>query len=135
MNIKKTSGFTLIELMIVLVIISVILAYAIPNYRLYVLKTKRTEAKNALLLTASLQERFYANNNRYGTAVELKLATTYPAPTAANELNYTISLSVSTNTTYTISAVAYGLQAQDTDCLTFTLDHLGTKTPAASDCW
>lgn len=134
---KKNKGFTLIELMIVLVIISVIMAYAIPSYRDYVLRSKRSEAHNALVNIASLQERYYANNNRYGTSAELNLATGYPAPTAANDLNYTISM-VSTNTTYTITAVAAAVNGQDQDdaaCLTYTVNNIGTRTPANTDCW
>ena len=135
MNKRHNTGFTLIELLIVLVIISVILGYAIPSYRDYVMRAKRSEAHNALLLIASLQERNYANLNRYASATDLNLSTAYPAPTVANKLNYTISLSVATATTYTIQAVAFGGQTKDTGCTTFTLDHLGTKTPATGDCW
>lgn len=132
---KNNAGFTLIELMTVVVIISIVLAFAIPNYRDYIMRAKRSEAHNALLLIASLQERNYANLNKYGSATDLNLSTAYPAPTAANKLNYTISLSVSTDTTYTIQAVAFGGQTKDTGCTTFTLDHLGAKTPTTGDCW
>lgn len=133
MKMKKNTGFTLIELMIVLVIISVILGYAIPSYRDYVMRAKRSEAHNALLQIAASQERNYANLNKYGSDTDLSLSAIYPAPTSANKLNYTISMA-SSDTTYTITAVAYGGQAKDTGCTTFTLDHLGAKTPAG-DCW
>lgn len=134
MKIKKQTGFTLIELMVVLVIISIIMAYAVPSYRQYVLRAKRSEALNALLLTASLQEKYYANNNTYGTDANLNLATTYPAPTVANKRAYTISM-VNTATSYTIKAVAYGGQTEDTGCTEFTIDHLGTKKPVSGKCW
>lgn len=134
---KNIRGFTLIEMMIVLVVISIVLAYAIPSYRNYVLRSKRTEAHNALVNIASLQERFYANNNRYGTSAELGLAASYPAPTAANDLNYTISMA-NTNTSYTITAVAAAVNGQNQDvaaCLTYTINNIGTRTPANQDCW
>jgi type IV pilus assembly protein PilE len=133
---KKQLGFTLIELMIVVVIISIIMAYIIPNYREYVLKSRRTEANNSLIAMAAIQERFYANNNRYGTAAEVNMATLYPAPTDANGLFYTISME-STDTSYTITSTASGRKRQneDTPCLVMTLDNLGQKTPTGDECW
>ena len=130
---KNQTAFTLIELLIVIVIISAIMAYAIPSYRDYVLRANRTEAKNALNAMAGIQERFYANNNKYGTAAEVNLSSLYPAPTAANGLKYSISM-VSTDTSYTITADASGTQQKDTSCPKFTVDNLGQRTPA-SDCW
>jgi type IV pilus assembly protein PilE len=134
MKLKKNTGFTLIELMIVILIISIIMAFAVPSYRDYVLKAKRSEAHTALLQIASLQERNYANLNKYGSDDDLGLGTSHPAPTTANKLNYTITMTGS-DTTYTIKAAAYGGQTKDTACVIFTLDHLGAKTPVTGDCW
>jgi type IV pilus assembly protein PilE len=133
MKIKNSIGFTLIELLMVLVIIAVLLGYAVPTYREYVLRSQRSEAQNALLQLSGIQERFYANNNRYGNATEINMSTLFPAPTVANNLHYTISIAT-TNTTYTIKATAYGSQTDDTACLEFTLDNLGQKTPGGN-CW
>ena len=134
MNYKKSTGFTLVELMIVVVIIAIIFAYAIPNYRNYVLRSQRTEAHNALLQIASLQEKNYANVNQYGTSGDLNLGALYPAPNATNKRHYTISMA-GTATTYTITAIAYAGQAEDTGCTTMTLNHLGAKEPVAGGCW
>jgi len=133
MSIKYKKGFTLIELMVVLVIIFLLLSYAIPTYRQYVLRSQRSEAQNALLQLTGIQERFYANSNRYGTADEINLATLYPAPTASNNLHFAISME-STNTTYIIKASPFGSQSEDTECPIFILDNLGQKTPAGN-CW
>ena len=129
----KIKGFTLIELMVVIAIIAMVLAYAIPNYRDYVLRSKRTEAKNALMQVSHLQERHYANKNRYGDSDEIKLSEIFPAPAGDNEKNYTISM-VSTDTSYTITATAAKGQVEDTGCTTMTLNSLGVKTPSG-DCW
>lgn len=126
-------GFTLIEMLIVVLIIAAIMAYVVPNYSQYVLRSQRAEAKNALITVAGIQERFYANSNRYGTAAEINLATLYPAPTDANGLFYTISM-VNDNTSYTITATAARTQTQDVDCPAFTMDNLGQQTPLAG-CW
>ncbi len=64
---KYMRGITLLELMIVVVIISILTAIAYPNYREYVTRAKRTEAKAALLQIATQQERFYLQNNTYTT--------------------------------------------------------------------
>ena len=63
---KKIKGFTLIELMIVVVIVAILAAVALPAYQDSVNKGRRTDGQNALLNTAALQERFYSDNGFYG---------------------------------------------------------------------
>ncbi len=133
MKIKKPYGFTLIELLIALAIMGLLAAYAIPNYRQYVLRSNRTEAMNDLLQVSHMQERFYANKNRYGSAADLNLSVVFPDPDDNNDRKYTINLE-SSDTEYTITAQPYGTQAQDTDCPVFSLDSMGNKTPE-SGCW
>ena len=58
-------GITLTELMVVVVIIGILTAIAYPNYREFVARSKRNEARAALLQVATLQERFYLQNNTY----------------------------------------------------------------------
>jgi type IV pilus assembly protein PilE len=59
------AGVTLLELMIVVVVIAVLGAVAIPSYREYTRRAHRAEAKGALLRLATNQERFYLQNNAY----------------------------------------------------------------------
>ena len=66
----RNKGFTLIELMIVVVIVGIIVAFAYPNYKDFVDRAKRNEAKAILLEIAQNQERFYLQNNRYGTLAD-----------------------------------------------------------------
>jgi len=73
MIIKKHSGFTLIELMIVVAIIGILGAIAYPSYIDSVRKGKRSDAHEALTLAMQKQEVFFANNARYGTLAELNL--------------------------------------------------------------
>jgi type IV pilus assembly protein PilE len=58
-------GFTLIELMIVVVVIALLTTVAYPSYRDYVIKGKRAEAKAALLRAAQMQERYYSDKATY----------------------------------------------------------------------
>ena len=59
------TGLTLVELMVVLVIIGILGAVAVPTYQQHILKARRTEAKTALLRLAANQERHYLQNNTY----------------------------------------------------------------------
>jgi len=58
-------GFTLVELIVAMVILSILAAIAIPSYSQYVLKSHRTEAKAALMDAASLEERYFSTSNLY----------------------------------------------------------------------
>ncbi|SRR5450830_214784 len=59
------AGFTLIELLIALCIIGLLALLAYPQFNNSVNKTKRTEAKAALLRAMQQQERYYSQHNRY----------------------------------------------------------------------
>ena len=61
------AGFTLIELMVVVVVLAVLVAVAYPSYQDHIRKAKRAEAKAALLKTAQVLERWYSDRSTYGT--------------------------------------------------------------------
>ncbi len=71
---SRQQGFTLIELMIVILLMSIILGISIPSYRAYTLRAGRTDASSALLRIAAAQERFYLQNGTYAGNGELALA-------------------------------------------------------------
>ena len=62
---KNTAGFTLIELMIVVAIVGVLAAIALPSYSAYVAKANRAAARGQLEQAAQYMQRFYAANDRY----------------------------------------------------------------------
>src|SRR5271168_3942748 len=62
---KNGSGFTLVELLVTMVLLSIIVAIAVPNYMSFARQSRRTDAKNALLNLASLEERYFSINNVY----------------------------------------------------------------------
>ena len=62
---KNTAGFTLIELMIVVAIVGVLAAIAVPSYSAYVAKANRAAARGQLEQAAQYMQRFYAANDRY----------------------------------------------------------------------
>jgi type IV pilus assembly protein PilE len=125
---KRRRGFTLIELMIVVVIVAILVGLAIPSYTRYVRKANRGEAQQLLMNWANNQEIWRSSDTDYATTGEI------PLPTHDN---YTFSLPVRGTNTYTLRAIAGGDQANDVDkgqsCATLTLDQSGVKTHA--DCW
>jgi type IV pilus assembly protein PilE len=133
---NKATGFSLIELMIVVVIVGIIMAISVPSYQGYVLRSHRTDAHSSLLDIAARQERFVAQRNSYtqdiagGTGLNMGDAN-------SSEGYYTLAVSNAPCTNiancYTIIATAVGSQANDTDCDPISYNSAGTKTPA--DCW
>jgi len=66
---KIPKGFTLIELMIAVAIIAIIIAVAIPSYSAYITKSRRADAKIALMTISQLQETYFADNNKYAEGI------------------------------------------------------------------
>lgn len=63
------SGMTLIELIIVVVIVGILAAIAMPSYRQYVIRSQRADATTALLRLSTAQEKFYLDNNAYASTL------------------------------------------------------------------
>lgn len=133
----KQRGFTLIELMIVVVIIGILAAIGYPSYRNYVLRSNRTEGYAALTDAATRQERFFSNNNSYTADMTNLNFDANPYITNQNQF-YSVAVDAPTAgcpiaSCFSITATAQGRQADDTGCPTLTLNSQGTRTPA--DCW
>lgn len=109
--------------MIVLIVVAIISAIAIPSYRDYILRSNRREATAALQKLASLQEDYYSNQLAYTSSLS---SLNYPGITP-NSL-YKLTITTSSTVGYAINAVAINHQTQDTDCRTFTLNGLGERT-------
>jgi len=124
------SGFTLVELMIVVAIIGILAAVGYPSYQSSVLKGIRAVAQGDMLELASFMERTYTENSSYA-AVVLPFASSPRTGTAA----YALSLTVQTAATFTISAVPSTAQAND-GCGTLTVTHTGAQgAGGGAGCW
>lgn len=64
---KKSKGFTLIELMITVAVVAILAAIAFPSYQEQIRKTRRTDGKSKLLELVQREERFFTQNNTYTT--------------------------------------------------------------------
>jgi type IV pilus assembly protein PilE len=152
-NMKRNSGFSLIELMVVVTIIAILGAIAVPTYQSSVRKSRRAEAKTALMDLAAREERYYATQNVYTNS---PVALQYAAAGGAGAFPVTIgsyyqisSVIVTPATanapgTYIlqITPFAGSTQLQDTPCQTFRVDQTGAQTSldingvsSTSTCW
>lgn len=143
---RRQSGFTLVELMVVITIVAILASVAIPSYREHVRRANRSEAKTALMENAQFMERNRTVSNSYDhdasgadiTAASLPVQNVPKDGTA----RYTVSFvadSLTANTFKLVATpVAGGPMAGD-KCGNLMLDETGAKTVStsadAADCW
>jgi type IV pilus assembly protein PilE len=139
----SSAGFTLIELMITVVIATVLITIAIPAYNGEIRKSRRTDAKTALLDLAGREERFYNTNNTYSSLPSdlgyNATARAFPMPVGNGyyQVNVVVTPAAGiVGPTYTITAVPLTAdQLNDTQCLLFTLTNTGAQTATNASCW
>jgi type IV pilus assembly protein PilE len=136
----RLRGFTLVELMVVVAVVTLLSLIALPAYTGYVQKSRRAEAIILLNQIAQEQERWRANNPAYATLS----ATPASGVAVLNPVSgyYTVNIASATATGYVATASASGAQAGDTKCTSLTLsmnvgnltyDRTGTAT--VNQCW
>lgn len=119
----RRAGFTLIELLIVVAIVAILVAIAVPMYRDYVIRSNRADAIISLAELANLQEKYFSDEFTYTTSLD---DLSYPA-TTPNDL-YTLDIPMAATLAYTLRATPLGQQlADDETCQVFTLNSFGQR--------
>jgi type IV pilus assembly protein PilE len=159
----RAAGFTLIELMIVVLVASILVAIAVPGYQSQIRHSRRTDAKTALLDMAVRQEKYLTLSNTYTTtasnlgysALGVAIGNGYydmyvcvgTATTSTSTTTPCLANTGTTGTSFVVSAipVAGTSQAGDSSCLYFAVDNTGTQysanstagtgTNTTSTCW
>lgn len=143
---KTGRGFTLIELMIVVLIVAILAAIAYPSYTEYVLRSKRSDGKAMLNRIAGEQERFFTARSVYTDALVVAKPGGLGFTSNRSEREcYQVDIALGDgDLSYLLSATPInsdlcGDQTRDVACGTLTLDSRGVKdatgTAGAEGCW
>ena len=122
-------GFSLIELLTMLVIVGILVTVAYPGYRSYIVRAHRSDGQTALLDLANRMERYYSEHNSYQTAtIDSKSATDILSGNKSADGWYRLSIASATTSDYTLQATPAGTQAtSDTNCQSLTFNSFGAK--------
>ncbi len=134
---RSQTGFTLIEVMIVVAIVGILTAIAYPSYAEYIRRGHRADARAGLLQAQQWLERASTATGVYPTALPANL--TWAADTTKR---YTISIGgPATTSTFTLTATPKGAQVGD-KCGNFTVTNTGlrgakgvTTGDIVTECW
>ncbi len=140
----KQQAFTLIELMVTVAIVGILAGIAYPSYQDSVMKSRRADAKGALLGFANAMERHFTETNSYLGAGTTNGNTGIPtvfsatSPVDGGTAYYNLTINAATAVSYTLNAAPTGAQTND-KCGTLSLTQTGVRgistALSVTDCW
>lgn len=127
---KKQSGMTLIELMVVVAIVAILASIAYPSYQNHLKKSRRSQAHTLMLDTVNREEQYILDKRQYSNSFsDLGVtADDYTCGSTCTSTWYNVAITVDNSATppsYTITATPQGTQVDDG---TLTIDSTGAKT-------
>lgn len=135
---RKLSGFTLIELMVVIAIVAIIAAIAVPAFTEQLRKSRRADAARGLSELQLRQERWRSSHAKYmGTDSAAATLTAFGTLPVSDHYTFAFD-SVESGTTFKIKATARNAQVADTGCSPMTLEVASgvvSKAPTTGRCW
>ncbi len=149
----ESAGFTLVELLIVMVVVAILVAIAVPIYTQQVQESRRTEATNAVLELASREEKYFSTANSYSTdPTQLGYSTSATSftPPISTGTYYQITVAVpdpnwsGSGPSYVITATPStgSPQLNDKPCQAFSVTQTGVQsatdssdTDSTTTCW
>jgi type IV pilus assembly protein PilE len=119
----QSKGFTLIELMIVLVVVAILAAVAYPSYRESVKRGNRRAAQSVMMEIVNREHQFFIANRVYADTATLNY--TLP-PEVSNHYTHAITLDAGPPPGFTVTFTAINQQVSDGN---LTINSLGDKSP------
>jgi type IV pilus assembly protein PilE len=143
------AGFSLVDLVVAMLIAAVLASIAVPSYRAELTRTRRTDARTALLALAAAEESFHTTCNTYATTLEDTTESSCGTsslrfPGIAGQGAYSVAVTSADATSWAAlaTAIAGGPQQADTRCRALGLTSTGNRTARTADgtsnheeCW